>query len=166
MSRYRDTIVNVTAPRTKLDRTARAILDALPPGVRVDHDALDAAIIAAVGDLAYKQGAMRGLRNVGHSITAKKARHLSFYIRLGTPDDFDAYQKQTVNAAYSSALATCRLMADPALATHPVITTLQQQASMFAVAAGTATGLSLAEVAADIAPLIAPLPPPALTAVP
>ena len=161
MTAYRNTRVNVKRPRTQLDYTAAAVLDALNgpnTGTVVYAKTVRAAIVARTGaDVRLTAMAVRGLRNLGYAIIANKARHLSWYKLAGTPVEYEEHRRRVVSEMYSCMLGHCRELAG-AVSAQPTDLSLDaslKHAQMLAISLGTdtAVGKTIPEVVAELAPL-------------
>jgi len=152
------TRMNITCdwqnPRTFLDRTAAGMMDAVTATTgRVLVRDVDAAILRHGGRVNLKADAIKALHNGGHTITCRKARHLSSYLYIGTASEYEEYRLRLVDDGYSQTISTVRLLAGAVAQapSDPLIASVHATLELAAINLGRmkVPALSTAEVLAD-----------------
>jgi hypothetical protein len=159
---YRDIVCSPFAPMNQRDQIAAVILDVLSrsTGSEVPAVVVDAELLTAGLPVKRKAEAVKALRNIGFAISSHKHRHLSYYILVGTPIEFEEHRRTVVRELYSRQISVCRELAG-AVVQVPGDRNLSDSlrfAQQTAISLGTdaAVGKSIQEVVHDLDPLPVP----------
>ena len=154
---FRNVKVNVVEPTTVTDRTAVVLLATLNADPTNEVFACDvhAAVQAAVGTTREIPKAMKALRNMGYPISAKKARHESWYILAGTPLQYAEFADRIASEHYSQTISAVRAL-HIVLANNPndaLIAAAHSGLQMSAIALGQKCGMTMQEVVDEFQPI-------------
>lgn len=156
-SPYRNIHVNLTNPVSITDHTAVALLNILrnAAGQMAAHDVHFRVGQWPGADAEYIPKAIKALRNMGQPICGVKARHHSFYVLAGTPQQYADFAERISSEQYSQCISAVRslhiVLQGPQ--PDPLMIAAHNAMQLSAMTLGQKCGLTLQEIVSEFQPI-------------